>query len=367
MIPLICSATHFDNIGQSLEAIDFAAKYLEDREGFDGASADDNDCLTPSTCSISDVQEIAPKLATSRDPATTMSSWPVLHQHSSHPSVLFPFAFRRAAVDEQQHYTHWGFNFLGDGLATRHLSLILTSSRTPLGFANVCSIEQSAGDQSLVATHDIDGITLLKNMRLDDLNLESGNTSTALDQDPHAHSGLGARKDKYARLASAIAKMPALLSSDGAGKEAQAATRLIGALPATDVRVRKGLKSLRSVSSIVPWEVKRLTVDRNLVLDAWHVGGVLGCGTYGTVFHVYNKLSGSELAMKVLDVRNPLPGVVCDGLLTELIVLERLAHCDRRLPYLLQPTLKRSWAWQTSDGYLHMLTVRRDVATLTRG
>ena len=350
-----------DDLVEGLDGFVFASRDFDDCEVFDDMGARDDGSLTPSTCP-SDTQEIAPRLAASRHHPTTMDAWSTLAQQAFHPSLLFPYAFRKSALDAELHSTHWGVRVLGNGLATRHLSLISTSSRTPLGFANVCSIEQAAGDQSLVAARDIDGITLLKNMRLDDLNLESGNTSTALDQDPHAHSGMRARQDKYARLASGVAKMPALLSSDGAGKESQAATRLVGALPASDVHVRKGLKSLRNTSCIVPWEVKRLTVDRNLVLDAWHVGGVLGCGTYGTVFHVFNKLSGTELAMKVLDIRNPLPGVVCDGLLTELLVLERLAHCELRLPYLLQPTLKRSWAWQTTDGYLHMLTVCSYVA-----
>ena len=325
---------------------------------------DDRSICESSTCGSvtvgSDFDHGPPVLAYQRVPGRS-STYPLFSYPSR--SVNRPATIWRSTIASETLLPEsWVPSIMQAGLATRHLSFILTSSRAACTHPNVGSTELPAANQALVAVHDPDAITIVRDMRLGGHNLESGNTSPAPDQKPHEHSGIGPIcEDKNTTTSSEplTVTMPALLSSTSYDarasiKASKPSLRLIGAAPSSAARVRR---QRRRSSVSVGCEVKRFSIDHNLPRDSWRVGGILGSGTYGKVYRVYNKLSGADLAMKVVDIREPLPGVVCDGLVTELIVLERLANTKRQLPFLLYPTNKRSWAWRSSDGLLYTLTV----------
>lgn len=90
----------------------------------------------------------------------------------------------------------------------------------------------------------------------------------------------------------------------------------------------------------------------------WVSGGVLGEGTYAKVFHVHHKPSRNAMAMKVIYMKRPLSATVCQGIINELKVLELLAMQENPLPFALAPhAVAGKWAWTSSEGFLHILTV----------
>lgn len=235
-----------------------------------------------------------------------------------------------------------------DPLITLH-GLPGCSSSSP---SDICSaLERLAIDEGLEAAHDADGITHFEDMRLVGHNLECINTSPALDQNPRVASGSSADDDKsmFSELDLPAPDMPALLANDSPN-----ASKLykLGTAPS---KPRKGTKPRKRAGSSGGVEVKHVTIDD----DAWKIGALVGEGTYGRVYRVSNRITGSHLAMKVINIYQPMSRIICDGMVNELLVLDTLAHYRGPLPYLLCPTTKRTWAWRTSDDYyLCMLTVR---------
>lgn len=223
-----------------------------------------------------------------------------------------------------------------------------SSSSSP---PDICSaLERLTIDEGLEAAHDADGITYFEDMRLVGHNRECINTSPALDQNPRVASGSSADDDKstFSELDLPAPDMPALLANDSPN-----ASKLykLGTAPS---KPRKGTKPHRRASSSGGIEVKHISIDS----DAWKTGALVGQGTYGRVYRVSNRITGSHLAMKVIDIDQPVDRIICDGMVNELLVLDTLAHYHGPLPYLLCPTTKRTWSWRTSDNYLCMLTVR---------
>ncbi|KAJ3559547.1 hypothetical protein NM688_g284 [Phlebia brevispora] len=270
-------------------------------------------------------------------------------------------------LDVARHYIHEARKLSCDNLrfpshsslATLYLPSIIRKSHISRPSANVVpAFEHSGIDQTLVALHDVDGIIYFEDMRLEGRNLECNNTSPALDHTPRADSGRDANKHKSTPINTPAPAMPALLAFDDTpclSKAPKPITRLIGVPPPKPTHHRKSAKSRRRASSAVSLEVKRISLEHDPDFDVWQTEEQLGEGTYGRVFRVCNKV-GTELAMKVVDISVPLPSILVDGLINELSVLEILSYERERLPYLLCPTNKRSWAWRTSDRLLCILT-----------
>ena len=64
--------------------------------------------------------------------------------------------------------------------------------------------------------------------------------------------------------------------------------------------------------------------------------------------------------MKIVYIKRPLPKIVCQGLVNELKVLERLSRRDPEevAPFVMIPNMVTGlWSWQSSDGFLHIITV----------
>ncbi|KAF7790608.1 hypothetical protein EIP86_001564 [Pleurotus ostreatoroseus] len=212
--------------------------------------------------------------------------------------------------------------------------------------SDVCfALQRLAIDEDLVAAHDADGITHFEDMRLVGPNLECVNTSPALDQNPHAPSGSTADEDINSLLDPLAPAMPALLTYDS-----PTASKLykLGSAPPDR---RKRTKCHRRASSSGSVEVKQILIGR----DAWKPQAVIGQGTYGRVYRLANRITGTQLAMKVIDIGHPMDRILWDGLVNELLVLDTLAQCGP-FPYLLCPTTERAWGWRTSDNFLCMLT-----------
>lgn len=243
-----------------------------------------------------------------------------------------------------------------DGVAPVE-SPCLEDSCAPNTSLNVCASEHLPEEQTLVAAHDVDGITFSQDMRLGEHNLECNNTSAEFDQNSRAYSRTGVPNDKRAQSISPAPIMPALLAYEDTSSDAKSSKPLwtIGVLSSADVR--KSRKAQRRTSRSMSWDVKRISLDCSPVSDVWKIVSSWGEGTYGRVFRMRNKLDKTEVGLKVVDVRGEIPEIVCEALLNELFVLQLLACNEERLPYLLYPTTKRHWAWQSSNGFLHIATV----------
>ena len=90
------------------------------------------------------------------------------------------------------------------------------------------------------------------------------------------------------------------------------------------------------------------------------LGGILGMGGFATVFLVYHVAKRKEVAIKCIKYTQGFPRGSCRGILNELKVLAALAEQRIQSRFLLGPYLGYDlWAWRSSKGYLHILTVRR--------
>lgn len=109
------------------------------------------------------------------------------------------------------------------------------------------------------------------------------------------------------------------------------------------------------------WDVVQhnsIPVDANLSSLDWLSGGILGEGSYSKVYLVYHKPAGKEVAMKVTYMKRPLPAVVCQGIANELRVMEMFSQQEQSLPFILRPAaIGQRWAWTSTEGFLHLLTV----------
>jgi hypothetical protein len=102
-----------------------------------------------------------------------------------------------------------------------------------------------------------------------------------------------------------------------------------------------------------------IPVDVNLSSLDWISGGILGEGTHSKVYLAHHKPANKEIAMKVTYMKRPLHAVVCQGIINELKVLEIISQQDVPLPFVLGPApVANKWAWTSSEGFLHILTVR---------
>ena len=93
----------------------------------------------------------------------------------------------------------------------------------------------------------------------------------------------------------------------------------------------------------------------------WLTAGVLGCGGFARVYHVYSVAAQQPCAMKVVRFQHGLPESACAGLVNELKVLAFLGEERERgrgSPFVLQPFVPVGgrWAWRSTRGSLHILT-----------
>lgn len=111
------------------------------------------------------------------------------------------------------------------------------------------------------------------------------------------------------------------------------------------------------------WEVTQRTLIK-VRLPAkrgrqFKVGGILGVGAFGTVFLVYHVAKRKEAAVKCIKYTQGLDPGSCRGIINELKVLRALATQKIQSRFLLGPYLDYDfWAWRSSMGYVHILTVR---------
>lgn len=88
------------------------------------------------------------------------------------------------------------------------------------------------------------------------------------------------------------------------------------------------------------------------------VGGILGQGGFGTVLLVRHLARRTEVAMKVMKHTQDWSAGSCRGIINELKVLSALATQKIQSRFLLGPYLGYDlWAWRSSKGYMHVLTV----------
>ncbi|KAI0787015.1 kinase-like domain-containing protein [Abortiporus biennis] len=103
-----------------------------------------------------------------------------------------------------------------------------------------------------------------------------------------------------------------------------------------------------------------LNVDPSVTTRTWITGSVLGEGAFGRVYLTYHVPSRQEVAMKVIYVKRPFNKGACQGIVNELKVFDMIlnARHDRELQnYLLAPiTCSNLWAWQSSGGFVHLIT-----------
>ncbi|THH27210.1 hypothetical protein EUX98_g6972 [Antrodiella citrinella] len=135
-------------------------------------------------------------------------------------------------------------------------------------------------------------------------------------------------------------------------------TRVIGVV--TPSITRKPVPNLEQ-AEIYQWKVTQKNVIGVSLgtRTKWCTGSILGEGTFGRVYLVYNAPSRIELAMKVVYIRKPMSKIVCEGLVNELKVFERLAKADaqKSATFVMTPnTATGLWAWQSSEDFLHIIS-----------
>lgn len=137
--------------------------------------------------------------------------------------------------------------------------------------------------------------------------------------------------------------------------------RTIGTTSSNPIRLRKGFHTRRDSADSLHWEVTRLHLNPSSRVSGWSTNSLLGEGTYGQVYLVQHTATGTEYAMKVVPIDRPMPAVICKGLINELLALEKMSNSRHAVPFVLKPSSDspaRRWAWQSTQGYLHILTVR---------
>ncbi|KAH8102215.1 kinase-like domain-containing protein [Cristinia sonorae] len=115
----------------------------------------------------------------------------------------------------------------------------------------------------------------------------------------------------------------------------------------------------RDLPDAFQWTVTQrniINVRHSLVHKKWYTGSVLGEGTFGRVYLVYNVPHRAELAMKVVYIKRPMSKIVCEGLVNELRVFERLVRTDaQKAVFVMTPSTSTGlWAWQSTEGFLHI-------------
>ncbi|PSR75667.1 hypothetical protein PHLCEN_2v8958 [Hermanssonia centrifuga] len=135
--------------------------------------------------------------------------------------------------------------------------------------------------------------------------------------------------------------------------------RTIGTTSSNPIRLRKGFHTRRDSADSLHWEVTRLHLNPSSRVSGWSTNSLLGEGTYGQVYLVQHTATGTEYAMKVVPIDRPMPAVICKGLINELLALEKMSNSRHAVPFVLKPSSDspaRRWAWQSTQGYLHILT-----------
>lgn len=138
------------------------------------------------------------------------------------------------------------------------------------------------------------------------------------------------------------------------------AIRPIGIVPPSKRQILLGCSDLPDELN---WEViqrNHIRINLRETKKKWFAGSVLGEGTFGRVYLTYNVPNRLELAMKIVYIKRPLPKIVCQGLVNELKVLERLSRRDPEevAPFVMIPNMVTGlWSWQSSEGFLHIITV----------
>lgn len=112
------------------------------------------------------------------------------------------------------------------------------------------------------------------------------------------------------------------------------------------------------------WKVTQrnvIGVKHSLEHKTWYTGSVLGQGTFGRVYLVYNVPHRVQMAMKVVYVKRPLSKIVCQGLVNELKAFERLTRPDAEdAVFVMTPCVATGlWAWYSSEGFLHITVVSK--------
>lgn len=91
------------------------------------------------------------------------------------------------------------------------------------------------------------------------------------------------------------------------------------------------------------------------VWDRFFPSALLGSGTFGKVYLLFDVERRHKVAIKVIRYAERLTKTECLGLINELKILQQLAESPA--PFLLRPYLGYNmWAWYSMTGYVHLLT-----------
>ncbi|GJE93378.1 serine/threonine-protein kinase [Phanerochaete sordida] len=127
--------------------------------------------------------------------------------------------------------------------------------------------------------------------------------------------------------------------------------RLIGTGPSRDLQHRR-------VVAPRYWHVpQRVAIDTYTHQSPWISGGLLAEGTYAKVYLALHKPTAQQLAIKVVYIARPLDAHICEALINELKILEKLARLADSAPFLLTPaSVDDKWSWTSPAGFLHITT-----------
>lgn len=134
--------------------------------------------------------------------------------------------------------------------------------------------------------------------------------------------------------------------------------QLIGKVPSVDLRRQSGTDEKHEDDLWPVLQLNRLRIPPVSRHRRWLSGGELGRGSFGTVYLVLDLRTRQMVAMKVVNHHHGLSAGACKGIVNELRILDALARIQPTPPYILMPYLGYDlWAWRSSAGYIHVLTV----------